>query len=207
MAKLNVTRAAAAVGITRGAMRRAIARGDVHRDAYGLVDTEELVLAGYTIQMALLPQKDDVSPVHRNAACQAVEMTHTPAPATSEKAWLQASVNVELAGHQVQLTLRDSDESRLLARLEAMLRRVPGTATLVDDASHRERGQAAGLQHQEPIRYRIFELLRQHPTGLTRLEVQLALGTTKNLSDTLVGMVRHKHLIRVAKGKYAIRPE
>jgi hypothetical protein len=207
MAKLNVTRAAAAVGITRAAMRRAIARGDVHRDAYGLVDTEELVQRGYTIQMALLPQKDDVSSMHRDVACQAGEMTHTPAPATSEQAWLQARVNVELAGHPVQLTLHDSDESRLLARLEAVLRRVPSTATVVDDASHRERNQAAGLQHQEPMRYRIFELLRQHPTGLTRLEVQRALGTTKNLSDTLVGMVRHKHLIRVDTGKYALPPE
>jgi hypothetical protein len=38
-----------------------------------------------------------------------------------------ASVNVHLtiAGRQVQLTLRDSDESRLLARLEAVLQRFP----------------------------------------------------------------------------------
>jgi hypothetical protein len=38
-----------------------------------------------------------------------------------------ASVNVhlELAGRQVQLTLRDSDEGRLLARLDAVLQRFP----------------------------------------------------------------------------------
>jgi hypothetical protein len=38
-----------------------------------------------------------------------------------------ASVNVhlELAGRQVQLTLRDSDEGRLLARLDAILQRFP----------------------------------------------------------------------------------
>ena len=38
-----------------------------------------------------------------------------------------ASINVhlELAGRQVQLTLRDSDEGRLLQRLDAVLQRFP----------------------------------------------------------------------------------
>ena len=42
-----------------------------------------------------------------------------------------ASVNVhlELAGRQVQLTLRDSDEGRLLARLAAVLAQFPLPAT------------------------------------------------------------------------------
>ena len=54
-----------------------------------------------------------------------------PAPsAAAEKPWLPevpASINVhlELAGRQVQLTLRDSDEGRLLARLDAVLQRFP----------------------------------------------------------------------------------
>ena len=42
-----------------------------------------------------------------------------------------ASVNVhlELAGRQVQLTLRDSDEGRVLARLDAVLQRFPLVVT------------------------------------------------------------------------------
>jgi hypothetical protein len=45
-----------------------------------------------------------------------------------------ASVNVhlELAGRQVQLTLRDSDEGRLLARLDAVLQRFPLVVTPTD---------------------------------------------------------------------------
>ena len=35
------------------------------------------------------------------------------------------NVHLELAGHQVQLTLRDSDEGRLLVRLDAILQRFP----------------------------------------------------------------------------------
>jgi hypothetical protein len=36
-----------------------------------------------------------------------------------------ANVHVTLAGRKVQVTLRDSDEQRLLARLEALLQRFP----------------------------------------------------------------------------------
>jgi hypothetical protein len=45
-----------------------------------------------------------------------------------------ASVNVHLtvSGRQIQLTLRDSDEHRLLARLDAVLQRFPVEATLAD---------------------------------------------------------------------------
>jgi len=53
-----------------------------------------------------------------------------PAP-TAPLPEAPASVNVHLAlaGRQVQLTLRDSDEGRLLARLEAVLQRFPLAVT------------------------------------------------------------------------------
>ncbi len=46
-----------------------------------------------------------------------------------------ASVNcyITLAGRQVQVTLRDSDETRLLARLEALLQRFPVAAEPVPE--------------------------------------------------------------------------
>ena len=45
-----------------------------------------------------------------------------------------ANVHVMLAGRQVQVTLRDSDETRLLARLEVLLQRFP-VETLVQDSA------------------------------------------------------------------------
>jgi hypothetical protein len=39
------------------------------------------------------------------------------------------NVHLELAGRQVQLTMRDSDEGRLLARLDAVLQRFPLVVT------------------------------------------------------------------------------
>jgi len=41
-----------------------------------------------------------------------------------------ANVHLTIAGRQVQLTLRDSDGGRLLARLEAILQRFPLQATV-----------------------------------------------------------------------------
>jgi hypothetical protein len=51
----------------------------------------------------------------------------SPAVPTSPLPEAPASINVhlELSGRQVQLTLRDSDEGRLLQRLEAVLQRFP----------------------------------------------------------------------------------
>jgi len=51
----------------------------------------------------------------------------SPAVPTSTLPEAPASINVhlELAGRQVQLTLRDSDEDRLLQRLDAVLQRFP----------------------------------------------------------------------------------
>lgn len=61
-----------------------------------------------------------------------------------------ASVNVrfELRGREVQLTLRDSDENRLLARLDAVLQRFPLADKPVDDTPHcSQHGVSLVLQH------------------------------------------------------------
>jgi hypothetical protein len=62
-----------------------------------------------------------------------------PAPAQPEaptaplpEAPASVNVHLELAGRQVQLTLRDSDEGRLLARLDAILQRFPAVTKPAD---------------------------------------------------------------------------
>jgi hypothetical protein len=64
-------------------------------------------------------------------ARQPVQMQASPAPLPEAP----ASVNVYLtvSGRQVQLTLRDNDESRLLARLDVILQRFPGGEKPADD--------------------------------------------------------------------------
>ena len=49
----------------------------------------------------------------------------TPAPAPLPEAPASVNVRVQIGGREVQWTLRDTDEARLAARLEALLRRYP----------------------------------------------------------------------------------
>ena len=56
-------------------------------------------------------------------------VTSTPLP----EAPASVNVRLELGGREVQLTLRDSDEGRLLARLDAVLQRFPLVVQPTDD--------------------------------------------------------------------------
>ena len=56
-----------------------------------------------------------------------------PTPAPLPEAPASVNVHLTVSGRQVQLTLRDSDESRLLARLDVILQRFPVDAKPVDD--------------------------------------------------------------------------
>jgi hypothetical protein len=49
----------------------------------------------------------------------------SPTPAPLPEAPASVNVHLDFGGRQVQLTLRDTDEGRLLARLEAVLQRFP----------------------------------------------------------------------------------
>jgi hypothetical protein len=54
------------------------------------------------------------------------------APAPLPEAPASVNVHLTVSGRQIQLTLRDSDESRLLARLETILQRFPLVVTPTD---------------------------------------------------------------------------
>ncbi len=110
--------------------------------------------------MALAKQKlaqlDTTSPA---------EAPRQPAPAqppapTAPLPEAPASVNVhlELAGRQVQLTLRDSDETQLLQRLDAILQRFP----LVVKPTDSQAPAAVGWCHKHGIQMR-----QNHKDGRT----------------------------------------
>jgi hypothetical protein len=119
--------------------------------------------------------------------------------AAREQEGLHASVTVhlELAGHQVKITLRDTDEMRVLARMEALLQQFPRASTFADDTPHGQR--------PAPMPQRIATLLQGYPAGLTRKEIQQHLHVERNLKDTLYGMVRRNLLGTHGKGVYVLR--
>ena len=66
------------------------------------------------------------SPQNGHTEPQATQVQPQAEPvSTLPEAPASANVHVTMAGRTVQVTLRDSDEQRLLARLEALLQRFP----------------------------------------------------------------------------------
>jgi len=61
-----------------------------------------------------------------------------------------ANVHVTLAGRKVQVTLRDSDEQRLLARLTALLQRFPAE----DDSAEQEPAEGWCSKHGAQMKLR-----------------------------------------------------
>jgi hypothetical protein len=74
---------------------------------------------------------------HATAPSQPIPAQASPTVPTTPLPEAPASVNVhvEISGRQVQLTLRDSDEGRLLQRLEAVLQRFPLVGKPAEDTT------------------------------------------------------------------------
>jgi hypothetical protein len=74
-----------------------------------------------THQLAVLLQRKTMQ-LMRQSPTPLVDAPPTPAPAPLPEAPASATAKVMMHGYEVLLTVRDSDESRLLRRLEALLR-------------------------------------------------------------------------------------
>ena len=98
-------------------------------------------LDGASNGQAATPPSQPEPPAQPQAS-PAVQSTPLPeAPAS-------VNVRVQVSGREVQLTLRDSDEGRLLARLAAILQQFPVAATPADDTPHcQKHGVPLELQH------------------------------------------------------------
>jgi hypothetical protein len=84
------------------------------------------------VKAKLADTNGQAAPASEPTAVQAAPAgPSTPLP----EAPASVNVHVELAGRQVQLTLRDSDEGRLLQRLEAVLQRFPVAAKSAEDTT------------------------------------------------------------------------
>jgi hypothetical protein len=71
-------------------------------------------------------------------------------PPALPEAPASANVHVTLAGRKVQVTLRDSDEQRLLARLEALLKRFPA-----EDEPGSEQSPPEGWCHKHGVQMKL----------------------------------------------------
>lgn len=127
---------------------------------------------------------------------------------------LQRELDAARTREQVALERAERLEQVALEREErllALLERLPLQHQLSREGRQSSHTAVASPQqgHTQSQRYvfqSILEVLQGYPEGLHREEIQRRLGMSKNLSDSLVNLVRRKRLVRVSKGTYALPP-
>jgi len=107
-----------------------------HKLAYGLYK-RAYPLAKAKLEAATAPQNGHTAP--QAVTEQPQVQPQGEAVSTLPETPASANVYVTLSGRKVQVTLRDSDEQHLLARLEALLQRFP-----VEDEPQGEQAQPEG---------------------------------------------------------------
>ena len=91
-----------------------------------LIDCNRLSAAIVRRAQELTKAKLEAATAQQNSSSTlSIEQPQSEAVSTLPEAPASANVHVTLAGRKVQVTLRDSDEQRLLARLEKLLQRFP----------------------------------------------------------------------------------
>jgi hypothetical protein len=86
-----------------------------HRIAYGIAKRAQ-ALASQEVQALDAPASSEATQKEAQPAVASVGLPEAPA---------SVNVYVEIAGRKVQITLRDTDEDRLMQRLERMMARYP----------------------------------------------------------------------------------
>ena len=193
--RLTDSSAARVIHISRSTLRGVIKRGSLPVDPEGLVDTADLQQLGYTV---------DPDALAREQAGQARGTAQTSATAgTPQTDILPQALDLfgqlrdEIRG---ELDAAHARQMRLLRLLERLSRYIAKAGLP---------GGAAALSAPQPpqIRQPIMSLLRQHPQGLARKDIETTLHSPKNLRNTLQGMHRAGLLVRRQTGVYAVAPE
>jgi AcrR family transcriptional regulator len=213
MAKLSKVDAAKAAGVSRQTLYTYIKDGRLSVDADGLVDTAELLRAGFALRTGHHPGRQATEPVGH-------PLTSTSQPLTSSVpmldvyqdmiAMLKQQLSDAQAREQAALERERSARERevyLLRLVEQMQQRydrlldMPRSAPVVSPAHAPQAARPLPAQRGD-MRRRILALLRDHPEGLSPAQVRELLGVEKPLGKTMTAMVRDGLIHRLEYGKY-----
>lgn len=213
MAKLSKVDAAKAAGVSRQTLYTYIKDSRLSVDADGLIDTAELLRAGFTLH---------------DVGRQETEQTGHRLTSTMDT----------LDVYQDMITMLKQQVSEAQAREQAALEREKVARerealllTMLQDMQHRydrlldmprsmspprpgperppavSRPAAPSEDPRGAMRRRIVTLLQDYPEGLTPAEIRALLGVDRSLGDTVLGMRRYGLVQRVGHGRYvAVEP-
>jgi AcrR family transcriptional regulator len=225
MAKLSKVDAAKAAGVSRQTVYTYIKDRRLSVDAYGLIDTAELLRAGFTLRTLHEIGRQEADQVGQPLTSRLDTLDVYQDMITMLKQQLSAAQAREQAALERERITRDR-EALLLQMLQEMQHRYdrlldtprtppPSPQDAPGATRARRRAQPPLPQRPPPeppeavsgdvrgaMRRRIVALLQDHPAGLTPAEIRDLLGVDRSLVDTCQGMLRYRLLRRVERGRY-----
>ena len=209
MARLSKVDAAKAAGVSRQTLYAYLKSGRVSADADGLIDTAELLRAGFALHETgrlpldtprqTLTSNMDTLDVYRDMLNMLTRQL------TDAQAREQAALERERHAREreaILLQMVQDMQQRYDRLLDAPRQPAPTpqpTLARQPDVTH---PAAPPGDPRGAMRRRIVALLQEHPDGLTPAEMRALLGVDKSLADTCLGMLRYGLVQRVGRGRY-----
>jgi hypothetical protein len=232
VAKLTISDASRACGVSRTTIQRAVKAGRLSLDAEHQVDTAELLRLGYTLDAALLHAASQQGKVHaqRDAAAQGRSSVQEGAAEIELRFLRQQYEQIQqerdrLVQQVQQLQMQQAQTQQHLTQAQQMQQDVQQMLHAAQqrydrllDAPRPLSGLSVGTGPQGNIpvsvspaaprgdmRQRILTLLRDYPDGLSPAQTRQRLGIEKDLGATMQAMLRDGLLRRIETGRYSVR--
>jgi AcrR family transcriptional regulator len=203
MAKLSKVDAAKAAGVSRQTLYTYIKDSRLSVDADGLIDTAELLRAGFTLRTLHEIGRPIAAPVGQTLTSRMDTVdtldVYQDMIAMLKQQLSEAQAREQAAREREALLLQMLHETQQQnQRLLDMPRSAPVPASPGPGAP----GVASALRGD--MRRRIVALLQEYPEGLSPVQTRQLLGIDKDLGQTMKAMARDGLLRRVETGWYVV---
>ena len=203
MAKLSKVDAAKAAGVSRQTLYTYIKDHRLSVDADGLIDTAELLRAGFTLHTLHETGRPISTPAGQplTSRMDTVDTldVYQDMIAMLKQQLSEAQAREQAARDREALLLQMLHETQQQnQRLLDMPRSAPAPASPGPGIP------AAASATRGDMRRRIVALLQEHPEGLSPVQTRQRLGVAKDLGSTMKAMVRDGLLRRVETGRYVV---
>jgi AcrR family transcriptional regulator len=201
MAKLSKVDAAKAAGVSRQTLYTYIKDSRLSVDADGLIDTAELLRAGFTLRTLHEVGRPIAEPTGQplTSRMDTVDTldVYQDMIAMLKQQLSEAQAREQAARDREALLLQMlQDMQQRYDRLLEAPRSVPTPPTpLAPAAMSAPRGD---------MRRRIVALLQEYPEGLSPVQTRQLLGVARDLGQTMKSMARDGLLRRVETGRYVV---
>jgi hypothetical protein len=202
MAKLSKVDAAKAAGVSRQTLYTYIKDHRLSVDADGLVDTAELLRAGFILHTLHETGRPSVEPAGQplTSRLDTVDTldVYRDMIALLKQQLLEAQAREQAAREREALLLQMLHETQQQSQ---RLLDMPRSAPLASPGPHMPAVESAP---RGDMRRRIVALLQEHPEGLSPVQTRQLLGVDKDLGQTMKAMARDGLLRRVETGRYVV---